>query len=198
MFSALDRHQGLKDFLSIAAFVVAVIVGAWVINFLVFRSFNVSGPSMESTLQTGDRLIVNRLPVTWAHIQGKTYVPQRGEIIVFKNPIFQQTLADEYIVKRVIAFPGERVVVKDGTVTVYNSEHPDGFNPDELNPGPGAPTSGSVDRTVQDNELFVMGDHRVGEYSLDSRNGLGTIPYDDLIGPVAMRIYPFTKIRFFN
>jgi signal peptidase I len=198
MFSALDRHQGLKDFLSIAVFVVAVIVGAWVINFLVFRSFNVSGPSMEATLHTGDRLIVNRLPVTWAHLQGHAYLPNRGEVIVFKNPLFQQTLSDEFIVKRVIAFPGERVVVKDGVVTVYNKENPNGFDPDKLNPGPGAPTSGSVDRTVQDNELFVMGDHRVGEYSFDSRNGLGTIPYDDIIGPVAMRIYPFTQVRFFN
>jgi signal peptidase I len=198
MFSALNRHQGLKDFLSIAVFVTAVIVGAWVINFLVFRSFNVSGPSMETTLYTGDRLIVNRLPVTWEHIQRHAYVPKRGEIIVFKNPIFQQTQADEFIVKRVIAFPGERVVVKDGRVTVYNSENPNGFDPDAVNPGPGSPTSGSVDRTVQDGELFVMGDHRVGEFSLDSRNGLGTIPYDDIIGPVAMRIYPFTKIKVFN
>ena len=198
MFSALNRHQGLKDFLSIATFVVAVIVGAWLINFLVFRSFNVSGPSMETTLQTGDRLIVNRLPVTWEHIQGHAYVPKRGEIIVFKNPMYQQMMSDEYIVKRVVAFPGERVVVKDGTVTVYNQQNPNGFNPDKLNPGPGSPTSGSVDRTVQDNELFVMGDHRVGEYSLDSRNGLGTIPYDHLIGPVVMRIYPFTKVQLFN
>lgn len=198
MFTVLNRHQGLKDFLGIAGFVVAVIVGAWIINFLVFRSFNVSGPSMEATLYTGDRLIVNRLPVTWQYLHGKAYVPERGEIIVFKNPMYQDMMQDEYIVKRVIAFPGERVVVKDGVVTVYNDQNPNGFDPDKLHPGPGAPTSGETDRTVGEDELFVMGDHRVGEFSLDSRNGLGTIPYEDIIGPVAMRIYPFTKIQFFN
>lgn len=198
MFTFLERHQGLKDLLSICAFVLAVIVGAWIINFLVFRSFNVSGPSMETTLFTGDRLVVDRLPVTWAHITGKDYVPERGQVIVFKNPMFQQNFQDEYIVKRVIAFPGERVTVKDGKVLVYNVEHPNGFDPDALHPGAGSPTSGEVDRTVPDKELFVMGDHRVGEYSLDSRNGLSTIPYYDIIGPVGIRIYPFDKIRLFN
>jgi signal peptidase I len=197
MFTFLDRHQGLKDFASIAFFVIAVIVGAWVINFLVFRSFNVSGPSMETTMYTGDRLVVNRLPVTIAHISGKDYVPERGQVIVFQNPVFQQTFQDEYVVKRVIAFPGERVTVKDGEVLVYNDQNPNGFDPDVLHPGAGSPTSGDVDRTVPEKELFVMGDHRTGEYSLDSRNGLGTIPYKDIIGPVGIRIYPFDKMKLF-
>ena len=35
-------------------------------------------------------------------------------------------------------------------------------------------------------------------YSLDSRNGLGYIPIDDIVGPVGMRIYPFTAIRTFK
>jgi len=194
----LDKHPALKDFLGIAGFLAAVLIGAWLINFFVFRSFSDSGPSMETTLYTGDRLIVNRLPVTWAHLTGNDYVPQRGDIVVFKNPLFASMAADEYIVKRVIAFPGERVTVKDGRVLVYNNEHPKGFDPDELHPGAGSPTSGNVDRVVPEGELFVMGDHRVGEYSLDSRNGLSTIPYNDLIGPVGLRVFPFTKFQLFN
>ena len=55
------------------------------INNFVFRSFSVLGPSMEKTLYTNDRLIVDRLPVTWAHLQNKNYIPQRGDIIVFKK-----------------------------------------------------------------------------------------------------------------
>ena len=31
----------------------------------------------------------------------------------------------------------------------------------------------------------------------DSRNGLGTIPYYDVVGPVGARIFPFNKIRNF-
>lgn len=195
----MQRHPFLKDVLNIGIFVVCVVIGTLLINAFVFRSFNVVGPSMETTLYTGDRLIVNRLPVTWAQIQNKTYVPARGQIIVFKNPKYATGLGDEYIVKRVIAFPGERVVLKDGHYTVYNIDHPLGFNPDDANHGePGSPTSGTVDEVVPDNELFVSGDHRQGDFSLDSRNGLGTIPYYDVIGPVSMRIYPFNKLRTFE
>lgn len=193
----LQRHNGLKDTLSIIAFVIAVIIGAWLINLLFFRSFSVSGPSMEPTLYTGDRLIVNRVPVTWSHIRGQAYVPKRGQVIVFKNPLFSQGMQDEYIVKRVIGFPGERVTVENGVMTVYNGAHPGGFQPDKLVTGPTSPTDGSVDRTVPEGSLFVSGDHRQEGYSFDSRNGLGAIPYEDIIGPVALRVYPFTAVRTF-
>lgn len=153
---------------------------------------------MEKTLYTGDRLIVNRLPVTWAQLQNKPYVPERGQIIVFKNPLYNGNTVDEFIVKRVIGFPGERVVLKDGHYTVYNQDHPTGFNPDDANHGePGSPTTGEVDTTVPEGTLFVSGDHRQGGYSFDSRNGLGTIPYYDIIGPVGVRIFPVTGIRIF-
>lgn len=197
--SFLERHQGIKDALGIVVFVICVLIGTLFINAFIFRSFNVEGPSMEQTLYTGDRLIVSRLPVTLAQIQNKSYVPKRGQVIVFKNPQFVPGLGEEYIVKRVIAFPGERVVLEDGKFTVYNDSHPEGFSPDELsNAGLDAKyTSGEVDTTVTDDTLFVSGDHREDSYSKDSRNGLGLIPYYDVIGPVSIRIFPFDKIRTF-
>jgi signal peptidase I len=194
----VKRHPWVKDFAGLLFFVVAVLVGTILINTFVFRSFNVEGPSMEKTLYTGDRLIVDRLPVTWAQVQNKQYIPNRGQVIVFKNPQYTAGNPDEYIVKRVIAFPGERVTLTDGHYTVYNSAHANGFNPDDANHGePGSPTSGSVDITVPAGTLFVSGDHRQGNYSYDSRNGLGYIPFYDVVGPVAVRIFPFTAIRGF-
>lgn len=153
---------------------------------------------MEATLFTGDRLIVNRIPVTIAQLQNKSYVPERGQVIVFKNPLFAPGTGEEFIVKRVIALPGERVVLKDGKFTVYNKANPNGFNPDDANHNePGNYTSGEVDETVQEGTLFVAGDHRAEGYSKDSRNGLGLIPFYDVIGPVTLRIFPFDKIRTF-
>lgn len=152
---------------------------------------------MEPTLYTGDRLIVNRLPVTLAHLQNRSYVPKRGQIIVFKNPLYDAGASDFNLVKRVIAFAGERVVVHDGVITVYNKEHPDGFQPDKNWTGPGSPTSGEIEIVVPDDSIFVAGDHREGGYSLDSRNGLGTVPLYDVIGPVTLRLWPITRLRSF-
>lgn len=196
--SYLQRHPLFKDVIGIIIFVVCVLIGTLFINTFIFRSFNVEGPSMETTLFTGDRLIVNRLPVTWAQLQNKSYIPERGQVIVFKNPKYDAGMGEEFIVKRVIAFAGERVVLKDGIYTVFNSEHSAGFNPDDANHGePGSPTSGQVDTVVADGTIFVSGDHRQESFSYDSRNGLGTIPYYDIIGPVKFRVFPFTKLRTF-
>ena len=196
----MDRHPRLSDGLSLVIFVIGVAIGTVLLNAFVFQTFNVEGASMETTMYTGDRLIVNRLPVTMSKLQNKNYTPKRGQIIVFKNPNYNASLGkDEYIVKRVIAFAGERVTVKNGTTTVYNKESPNGFNPDStVNKNePGQPTSGNIDTVVPKGTIFVMGDHRQGNYSCDSRNCMGSIPLYDIVGPVGLRIFPFTKIRGF-
>ena len=193
----MQRHPALKDGIGILVFVASVAIGTLFINTFIFRTFSVVGPSMESTMYTGDRLIVNRLTVTASQIQNKDYIPDRNQVIVFKNPNYTVGGDDEYIVKRVIAFPGERVELKDGHFTVYNDEHPNGFDPDEGNPEPGSPTSGSTNVTVPNGALFVSGDHREDNYSFDSRNGLGFVPFYDVIGPVGVRIWPVDSIRTF-
>ena len=190
------RHPFLRDVLSVVSFVACVVIGTILINAFIFRSYNVVGISMENTLHGDDRVIVNRLAVTWAHFLGQEYVPE--------GPVTCQApsdVADQYIIKRVIAFPGEQVTVHDGVLTVYNDEHPDGFQPDEVwrdgDTGPKTYTSGDVDITVPAGELFVAGDNREGTNSTDSRSGLGTIPFCRLIGPVALRIYPFDQISWY-
>lgn len=193
-----ERYPILKDAWGLVVFLFLVLIGTLIINTFVFRSFNVFGPSMEETLHTNDRLVVNRLPVTWASVRNRQYVPERGQVIVFKNPRYTVGSPDEYIVKRVIAFAGERVTVANGTLTVYNDANPNGFNPDKTSGGePGSPTSGNVDTIVSEGTIFVAGDHREGNFSYDSRNGLGLIPLYDVVGPVGIRIFPLNQLRFF-
>ena len=216
-----QKHPLLKDILSLGIFIGAIILGTLFLNTYIYRSYNVVGGSMENTLHEDDRVIVNRAAVSWSHFIGQEYVPERGQIIVFLNedeaavatykaagvehPLtcsIPEGVSDQYIIKRVIAFPGERVVVKDGVMTIYNDEHPDGFIYDTEwrtsdTDGPKEYTSGEVDLTVPAGELFVSGDNREGSNSWDSRNGLGTIPYCRIIGPVVLRLFPFDKIRTF-
>jgi signal peptidase I len=186
-----------SDLLGVLVFLIVVVIGVFVINIAIFRSYSVTGPSMEPTFFTDDRIIVNRLPVTWSILQGKQYVPTRGQIIVFENPIHNSGEEDKFIVKRVIGFPGERVTIRDCEILVFNDEYTNGFNPyDDLDIRPDC-VSGDVDQEVSDSSLFVIGDNRNGRHSLDSRSGLGLIPYNRVVGPVSMQIYPFNKIRFY-
>ena len=216
-----QKHPLMKDLLSLAGFVIAVVLGTLFLNTFIYRSYNVVGGSMENTLHNDDRVIVNRAAVSWSHFIGQEYVPDRGQIIVFlnedekkvdeykaagvSNPVtcsVPSNVNDQYIIKRVIAFPGERVTVKDGIMKIYNEEHPEGFVYDDgwrtsENEGPKQHTSGEVDLVVPEGELFVSGDNREGSNSWDSRNGLGTIPYCRIIGPVLLRLFPLDKIRTF-
>jgi len=209
-FLFLRQHPILKDILSLLAFVACVVIGTLILNNFIFKSYSVVGRSMENTLNDGDRLIVNRLAVSIAHFSGEEYVPERGEIIVFANGEAKGTLTceppsnavDKYIIKRVIAFPGERVVVEDGVMTVYNDEHPEGFVYDDLwrngDEGPKTDTSQEVDVTVPEGELFVSGDNREGTYSFDSRyDSFGTVPYCRVVGPVVLRLWPLNRLKIF-
>jgi len=179
------------------SFVITLIIAfvlVQLINLFLFQSYKVFGSSMFPTLHNGDRLIISKVGKTGSRLRGATYQPKRGDIIVFIDP----QRSDLQLIKRVIGLPGERVTVKDGKLTVYNTEHPDGFNPDDADYGKDLPkTSGENDVTVPQNSLFVSGDNREGSNSLDSRNELGTVPEGLVIGTLKVRIFPFDSARFF-
>ena len=173
---------------------VGAIAIAFVLNAVIFHPYQVFGASMSPTLEQGDRLIVSKLAKSWASLWNREYVPARGEIIVFKNPVNPT----EQLVKRVIALPGERIVVGDGEITVYNSDNPEGFDPDEAYKEQiDDKTAGNLDIEISEHHIFVSGDNRELGGSLDSRNGLGTVPLENVVGELILRITPFPEAKFF-
>ena len=90
----------------IISIVVAVVL-AFIIRQFVIELYIVDGPSMRPTLQSQERLVVNKFIYNFRE-------PQKGEILVFQYP--RDTRRD--FIKRVIATPGDTVEIKDGRVFV--------------------------------------------------------------------------------
>lgn len=186
------------EFFSVVGILVLAPLIAIFLTFFVFQSYVVDGPSMENTLHHQDRLIVWKAPKTFARITNNDFIPDRYSIIVFeeKGATSISGMDEKQLVKRVMGLPGDRVVIKNGTLTIYNSDHKDGFYPDRDITGsaPLGSTDGNIDYTVKPGEVYVLGDNR--ENSLDSR-AFGAISSEDIIGTLAVRIYPFDKAQRF-
>lgn len=192
------QKSAWHEFFSTVGILVTALVVALLIIAFVFRSYQVDGPSMENTLHNSDKLIIWKVPRTWATITRHDYIPGRGDVIVFTESGLGQFGQQDtkQLIKRVIGLPGDRVVVKDGEITVYNKEHPDGFKPDKtLEYGKDIPeTSGNVDVTLGKKQLFVSGDNRPD--SLDSRS-FGPIEANQVVGKLVIRVFPLSNAKIF-
>lgn len=191
--AATTKRRSIRNIISTLALFLAAPLMALVLILFVIQSYEVDGPSMNYTLHDKDLLIVSKVPRTVARITHNNYIPPRYQIIIFT---LDEGGVSRQLVKRVIGLPGERVVVKDEIVTVYNKQHPDGFKPDFDQPYTKytVPTSGNVDLVVSEDHVFVMGDNRAN--SLDSR-GFGPISADKIVGKLGIRIFPLSSARKF-
>jgi len=144
----------------------------------VFRVVSVDGPSMESTLYTGERLIISHL----------FYTPKQGDIIVETQP----NAEDKPLIKRIIALGGQTIDIDDlGNVLVDGVKiEEDYVNEAVFNGG-----NRQYPYTVKEGEVFVMGDNR--NHSLDSRStSIGTVDVHYILGKAYFRILPLGRFGF--
>ena len=193
-----SKFQGIKDALSVVLVLISAIVLAFGLISFVFQSYQVDGSSMQTTLNNNDHLIVWKVPRTWARITHHSYIPNRGDVIIFNEPSivnFGQA-GDKQLIKRVIGLPGDRVVVVNNTITIYNSGHLNGFQPDKTLPyGKDIGlTQGNIDITLDSTHIFVCGDNRSN--SLDSRI-FGPVSVNNIIGKLVLRILPISDEQRF-
>lgn len=194
---ATPQKDGWRNIISTIAILVIAPIIAIVLTAFIFQSYEVSGPSMETTLYNNDRLIVWKLPRTWAKITRHPYIPNRGDVVIFDQTGLPD--GEKQLIKRVVGLPGDRVVIHDGVLTVYNTEHPDGFQPDKTLPygkviGDTEPETDKQEWAVGKNQVFVCGDNRLN--SLDSRT-FDPISVDQIIGKLIMRVAPFSQAKRF-
>ena len=193
-----QKHSGWHElFSTIGILAAALLVALFLITF-VFRSYQVDGPSMESTLQHNDKLVIWKVPRSWARITGHDYIPKRGDVIVFSQSGLSQFGQEDQkqLIKRVVGLPGDRVLVRDGRITIYNAANPQGFTPDTTLPyGKNIPpTTGNIDIKLGKDKLFVVGDNR--PESLDSRT-FGPINADQVVGKLVLRVFPIGGAQAF-
>jgi signal peptidase I len=154
---------------------VALLVAILVRTFLLAH-FVVDGTSMYSTLNTGDRVFVNKLSY-------RLHDPNRGDVVVLHEI---SGAAERDLIKRVIALPGEQIEIRSCDVLIDGRRLVEPYlDPTVVSPGNCGPDYGPT--SIPPEHVFVMGDNRAG--SQDSRV-LGPIPEKQLVGRAFVVFWP--------
>lgn len=154
------------------------------IRYFLVQPFYVKGASMEPNFEDHQYLIINEITYRFND-------PQRGDIVVFRYPKDPR----QYFIKRIIGLPGEKVVVKDGKVYIFNDEYKNGVAINENIYLDTTVTVGNKDIELGEDEYFVLGDNRSA--SLDSRS-FGAVPKRLIVGKVWLRGWPFQEFKIFQ
>lgn len=165
--------EEVKDW--IISIVVAVVL-AFLIRQFVVELYIVDGPSMRPTLQSQQRLVVNKFIYRFRE-------PEKGEILVFQYP---RDPSRDFI-KRVIAIPGDTVEIKDGRVLVNDQVLSEDYILEK--------TRGDYPKsTVPQGTVFVMGDNR--NNSEDSRFAdVGFVPDALIKGKAVLVFWPVSELK---
>ena len=163
--------------------IIAVLIGLFIVNFVAQITI-VNGSSMETTLQDGDRLIIEKISPRFGWLK-------RGDIVTIND--YPGLDSDRKpIIKRVIGVEGDRVEIRDGKVYV-NGEV---LEEDYIN----VDAHGTLEANIKYSELYVpeghiyvLGDNRLPGQSKDSRT-FGTVDIKDVGGKAIFRFFPFSKI----
>ena len=154
--------------------IVVALVAVVLIFIFVFRTYVVSGSSMEPTLTNGNRVAVLSL----------FYAPVQNDVVVIDGNVFN----GNSLVKRVIAVEGQKISINDsgeievdgeifGTIGTTNQKQILTYYIE-------------FPSVVPKNKVFVLGDNRSASH--DSRySDIGFIDNDNIIGRVIFVLSPF-------
>lgn len=154
----------IKEFLPYLIILIVV----FCIKIFIITPIRVNGPSMNDTLENKDIMILDEISYRFSSIQ-------RFDIVVIKYK-------DEYLIKRVIGLPGEKIRYEDNKLYVNGKYVEEEFNHKS--------TPSFSEITVPKNQYFVMGDNRTN--SLDSRM-IGPIDKKYIKGKTSFVIFPFSR-----
>jgi signal peptidase I len=182
--------------------IVALAIGlALLIQAFIVKPYQIPSPSMEPTLDIGQRVLVNR--VTY-HFRD----PRTGDVVVFHPPAGAENgqecgvhrgdrepcpkptreESDTNFIKRIVAEPGDRLSIHNGHPVVDGVEAKEDF----INPcrgGSGCNFPQPI--TIPPDHYFMMGDNRG---SSDDSRFWGPIPRSWIIGQAFFTYWPPRRI----
>lgn len=211
----MEFSNKTKDILEWIACILIALILALVIRYYVGTPTIVQQVSMYPTLKQNQRLILNR----W--VRTTKTMPERGDIITFEAPTsdsyqfdgssvvakysrepkallskivhYGLEIGKDSYIKRVIALPGEHLLISDGKVYINGVELKEDYLQPQITTS--VEDCPYYDLTVPENCVFVMGDNR--PESTDSRR-FGCIPLEKIESKVWIRFWPlnlFGKVQ---
>ena len=161
----------INEVISWIFWIIMSIVLAVMIVYCVGMKTTVIGASMEPSLYNGQNILLNRVIY-------KIISPKVGDVVVFLPNGNEKA---HYYAKRVVAVPGDELIVKNGILYVNGEVQDDYFN-DKI------AEAGLAENSIilGDNEYFVIGDNC--NNSEDSRSAnIGNIKKEHIIGKAWFR-----------
>ncbi len=164
---------------------------AFLIRVFVLAQYYIDGPSMQTTLQPNDRVLVNKLSY-------RLHGVNRGDVVVFDRITVDGTRVNhDDLIKRVIGLEGETVEIDDCVVSIDGRELDEPYLDEadlaQTNPSARCRIPQMSPQVVPEDSVFVMGDNR--HDSFDSRE-FGPIETDLIRGRAFVVIWPSSAWRW--
>ena len=161
----------------ILGFLIAAIlgIGCGLCTAVNYEVTTVTDGSMEPALLAGKHVLVDRMQ--WGE---KSF--DRGDIVLFANPMYTETGESAVMMKRIVGIAGEWISISEGCVCIDGEPLDESeYLSNRLMAGGHGETM--VKRFVDGGQYFVLGDNRLE--STDSRSEVvGLVNADDIQGKV--------------
>lgn len=169
---------------------IALVI-AIVVRMFLLQQFYISGPSMETTMFTNNRVLVNKLAYRIGDVK-------RGDVVVFdRATVNGNDVVHDDLIKRVIALGGETISIKSCIVYINGTILAEPYLPardtEMTDPQDRCSTVDILDVVIPQGEFFLMGDNRPQSY--DSRM-FGPITREMIVGRAFVIIWPITQWCF--